>query len=142
MSSENVVNFNSIELKATRDNFNHFIGFIKSFLSNSGISSADEGKVLLASEEIIVNIIDYAYPLGDGTISISIDNAENTIRVTFSDNGKPFNPLAAPETNINLSIDERGIGGYGILMVKKFMDSVQYEYKNGRNCLTIIKQIH
>lgn len=142
MPTENVINFNSIELKATRDNFNLFIGFIKSFLSNSGISSADEGKVLLASEEIIVNIIDYAYPLGNGTILISIYNTKNSIRVTFCDSGNPFNPLAAPETDINLPIDERGIGGYGILMVKKFMDSVQYEYKNGKNCLTIIKQIH
>lgn len=142
MPSENVINFDSIELKATRDNFNLFIGFLKSFMSNNGISSGDEGKVLLASEEIIVNIIDYAYPVGNGTISININKTENAIRATFSDSGKPFNPLTAPETDINLPLEERGIGGYGILMVKKFMDSVHYEYKNGKNCLTIIKNIH
>jgi len=142
MTNEKAINSDSIELKAARDNFNLFIGFIKSFLSKSGISSADEGKILLASEEIIVNIIDYAYPVGNGTISINIDKTKNAISATFSDSGKPFNPLVVPETDINLPLEERGIGGYGILMVKKFMDSVNYEYKNGKNCLTIIKQIH
>ena len=53
--------------------------------------------------------------------------------------GKPFNPLEKQDADITLSAEERGIGGLGILMVKKSMDAVDYRYENGENILTLTK---
>ena len=61
--------------------------------------------------------------------------------ITFIDNGVPYAPLAKADPDITLSVEERGIGGLGIYMVKKTMDDVSYEYKDGRNILRIKKNI-
>ena len=63
------------------------------------------------------------------------------ITIQFLDNGKPFNPLAKEDADITLSAEEREIGGLGILMVKKSMDAVEYNYEDGKNILTIKKNI-
>ena len=61
--------------------------------------------------------------------------------ITFIDSGKPFNPLNIVEPDISLSAEEREIGGLGIFLVKKTMNLVEYEYKNGQNILKIKKSI-
>ena len=64
-----------------------------------------------------------------------------TVEVTFIDNGKPYDPLAKDDPDTTLSLEDREIGGMGILIVKKSMDAVNYEYKDGKNILTIKKNI-
>ena len=59
----------------------------------------------------------------------------------FEDSGKKFDPLAKEDPDISLPVEERQIGGLGIFMVKKSMDKVTYEYKDGKNILTIVKKI-
>ena len=61
------------------------------------------------------------------------------VTIQFVDWGKPFNPLEKQDADITLSAEERGIGGLGILMVKKSMDAVDYRYENGENILTLTK---
>ena len=98
-------------------------------------------KIDLAVEEIFVNIAHYAYnpTVGEAWISASFD--EGVLTVAFKDNGKEFNPIAKEDPDITLSAEEREIGGLGIFLTKKFMDSVNYEYKNNQNVLTIRKKI-
>lgn len=97
----------------------------------------------VAVEEIFVNIAHYAYPEHDGQVTVRCCVEENPLRITiqFVDSGKPFNPLAKPDADITLSAEERSIGGLGILMVKKSMDTVDYAYEDGKNVLTIQKNI-
>ena len=61
--------------------------------------------------------------------------------ITLIDSGKPYDPLAKPDPDVTLSAEERPIGGLGIFMVKKTMDDVTYEYKDGKNILSIKKNI-
>ncbi|MBR1731800.1 MAG: ATP-binding protein, partial [Ruminococcus sp.] len=61
--------------------------------------------------------------------------------ITFIDNGKPFNPLAESDPDVTLSAEEREIGGLGIFLVKKTMDMIDYEYKEGQNILKIKKSL-
>lgn len=61
--------------------------------------------------------------------------------ITFIDNGVPYDPLAKADPDITLSAGEREIGGLGIYMVKKSMDDVSYEYRDGKNILKIRKKI-
>jgi len=105
-------------------------------------------------EEIFVNIASYAYPsdtsftsnaslarLYEGEITISISVDTGMFIVEFRDEGIPYNPLAKADPDITLSADEREIGGLGIIMVKKLMDDVRYEHRDGCNILTISVRI-
>ena len=61
--------------------------------------------------------------------------------ITFIDNGVPYDPLAKADPDTTLSAEERDIGGLGIYMVKKSMDEITYEYKDGHNILSIKKKL-
>ena len=98
-------------------------------------------KIDLAIEEIFVNIAHYAYNPEVGEAWISASFVDNVLTVIFKDKGKEFNPIAKKDPDITLSAEEREIGGLGIFLTKKFMDSVNYEYKDGQNILTISKKI-
>lgn len=97
----------------------------------------------VAIEEIFVNIARYAYDSGKGTadITVEITDTPKTAVITFSDSGKPYDPLKKIDPDITLSSEERQIGGLGIFMVKKSMDEVRYEYLDGRNNLTLVKKL-
>ena len=98
----------------------------------------------LAVEEIFVNICHYAYkerPEKTGNVEISISYDNSVLEISFSDNGKAFNPLQKKDPDLTLSAEERDIGGLGIFLTKKYMDNVEYEYQNGRNVLRIKKTI-
>ena len=92
-------------------------------------------QISIAVEEIFVNIAHYAYQ----PVEVGGDPLEVTIQ--FLDNGKPYNPLEKEDPDVTLSAEERAIGGLGIFMVKKSMDSLDYEYQDGKNILTIKKSL-
>jgi anti-sigma regulatory factor (Ser/Thr protein kinase) len=98
-------------------------------------------KVEIAIDELFGNIAHYAYKpnVGQATVTVEVLQNPKMAVVTFIDQGTPYNPLARKDPDITLSAAERPIGGLGIYMVKKSMDDVLYEYKDGRNVLTIKK---
>ena len=103
-------------------------------------------KIDVAAEEIFVNIAHYAYkdklPEGQtGTAWITCTMENDTLTMIFKDNGIPFNPLAKSDPDITLSAQDRSIGGLGIFLTKKYMDSIDYKYENGENILTMKKTI-
>ena len=99
--------------------------------------------ICVAVEEIFVNIASYAYPDGDGnaTLSFGFDENERRMTLVIKDSGVPFNPLEKAEPDITLSADEREIGGLGIFITKKTMDTLSYTYENGENILIMTKKI-
>ena len=99
--------------------------------------------ICVAIEEVFVNIARYAYGDGEGEMTVGIGFDEETRAITFrmSDKGVPFDPLARPDPDITLSAEDREIGGLGIFIAKKTMDSINYSYENGENILTMIKKI-
>lgn len=99
--------------------------------------------ISLAVEEIFVNIANYAYAPGKGKaiVNAELSRDRTMLTISFSDSGKPFNPLERLDPDITLSAEERNIGGLGIYMTKKMMDEVNYEYKDGHNVLTMRKKI-
>lgn len=97
-------------------------------------------QIKLAMEEAVVNVINYAYPIGEkGEITIDFDGNTDSMKFIIKDFGKPFNPLEVPEADISLGVDEREIGGLGIFLVRQIMDKVIYERKGDSNILTLIK---
>ena len=99
--------------------------------------------ICVAIEEVFVNVAHYAYGEGEGDVTFVIKFDESTRNITFQiiDKGIPFNPLEKPDPDITLSAEEREIGGLGIFITKKTMDTVTYSYENNENILTMIKKI-
>lgn len=97
----------------------------------------------VAIDELFGNIARYAYSpdVGKATVRFSVEEKPLEVTITFIDNGVPFNPLEKSNPDTHLSAEERPIGGLGIFLVKKSMDMVEYEYKNGQNILKIKKNI-
>lgn len=96
----------------------------------------------LAFEEIVSNIVNYAYPTDtEGDITVEVQTSDSQIIVTFKDHGKHFDPLTVAEPDTTLSIAERSLGGLGIYLVKQMMDSVNYTYSNSQNILEIRKHL-
>ena len=127
-----------LRVKANDESMQTVNDFIHSILP----SACDEmilNQIDLAVEEIFVNIAHYS-GADEAIINCSFEN--DKLEITFSDSGVPFNPLAKPDPDLTLNAEEREIGGLGIFLTKKFMDTVSYEYKDGMNCLRIIKTIH
>ena len=95
----------------------------------------------VAIDELFGNIARYAYSpdVGKATVRFSVEENPLEVTITFIDNGIPFNPLEKSNPDTHLSAEERPIGGLGIFLVKKSMDLVEYEYKNGQNILKINK---
>ena len=97
----------------------------------------------VATEEVFVNIAHYAYPESDGemTLHLSFDKQSSKVTFRFADKGIPFDPLKKPDPDVTLSANEREIGGLGIFIAKKTMDTMSYTYENGENILTMTKTI-
>ena len=96
----------------------------------------------LVCEELVVNVVDYAYPEdAEGWMDIEIEKDESSIVIRFKDGGKPFNPLEREMPDTTKPLEERRIGGLGIFLTIKKMDKVEYEYTNQQNVLTIMKKL-
>ena len=107
------------------------------------VSLAEEWAVIrLVVEELVINIVDYAYPDGaDDYLDVETSLTEDQITLRFRDGGVPFNPLEQAPPDMSLPMRQRQIGGLGIFMVSKKMDTMTYEYTNNENVLTITKDI-
>ena len=102
-----------------------------------------QSAICVAIEEVFVNVAHYAYPNSEGDMALHIgfDEVSRVITFRMTDKGIPFDPLAKPDPDITLSAEEREIGGLGIFIAKKTMDSLSYSYENKENVLTMIKKI-
>ena len=130
-----------ITVDATLDNLEVVQNFVSEELETQGCSMKVMMQIEIAVEEIYVNIVHYAYnpEIGKATIRCEVTDNPMQVIIQFMDSGVPFDPLAKEDADITLSAEERQIGGLGIFMVKKSMDEVSYEYKEGKNVLTIRK---
>ncbi len=131
-----------LNIEAKTENLDQVIEFVKECLEKYDCSDRILTQLIIAIEEIFVNVAHYAYGQKEGRATVRIEVKENPLSVviSFLDNGVPYNPLEKPDPDITLSAEQRQIGGLGIFMVKKSMDAVAYEYKEGQNILTITKK--
>lgn len=128
---------------ARRDQLETVQTFVTEQLKDYPCSSKVDFQLKVAVEEIFVNIASYAYRSGEGeaVVRCGVEYDPLRISIQFLDRGTPFNPLLKEDADVTLSAEKRGIGGLGILMVKKTMDAVEYRYENGQNILTLRKTI-
>lgn len=134
---------NELDVEAVQENMSKVIAFVDQNLEATDISMKSQMQIDLAVEEIFVNICKYAYQpkVGRAVVRVSVSDEPVQVRITFIDHGKPYDPLKKDDPDVTLSAEDREIGGLGIFMVKQTMDAVEYEYKEGSNILTLVKNL-
>jgi len=116
--------------------------FVKAFLGPLEMDQRTSAGMRLALEEAVVNVINYAYPAGEeGEVLIQADTNGHEVRFTITDSGYPFDPTTVLEPDTTLDAQNRPIGGLGILLSRKLMDSISYNRKDGKNVLSLTKNI-
>ena len=128
-----------ITIPAHVDRLDDVLGFVENAVRDAEISPKQQNNIMIAVEEIFVNIASYAYPSGDGDVTICAEGGPDSVIVEFQDSGIPYDPLSKSDPDVSLSAEDREIGGLGIYMVKKLMDSVKYRHEDGRNIMMIEK---
>ena len=129
-----------IKVPAEIDHLDNVLDFVNAAIDDLNADLKFSNNINIAVEEIFVNIAHYAYPEGDGDVIVSVLISDNNVTIEFTDSGIPYNPLEKADPDTTLSADERSIGGLGIFMVKKLMDTMSYRYDNNKNILSMTKQ--
>lgn len=114
--------------------------FILEGAKSKGFDEKKIYQVRLVAEEVLVNIINYAYPDKTGDVEVTLFPEESKgLKVEVADSGISFNPLSRPDPDISAPIEERNIGGLGIYLLRNIMEEVDYKRENNRNILTFRK---
>jgi serine/threonine-protein kinase RsbW len=115
--------------------------YVRNESKNLGLSPSLMNSIELATEEVVVNIINYGYSSRKGTIEVSCTSPyRGGLKIVIKDHGKPFNPLEnAPKYDPDTPLQEKEVGGCGIFFITKIMDEVQYSRENESNILTLVK---
>ena len=131
-----------LTMAAERACIPRIIDFVNGELERLGCPDKTMAQIDIAIDEIFSNIANYGYDTRPGTVTVVMEPGEGRcVGITFMDDGRPFNPLERTDPDVTLPALKRKIGGLGIYMVKKSMDDVRYEYRDGKNVLTIRKTI-
>ena len=130
-----------IIVPANIEHMEEILEFINQELENVDCPMKTQMKIDITLDEIFTNIASYAYLSDSGKVTVRIKIEGNPLfaEIQFLDSGVPYNPLETDAPDITLSAEERDIGGLGIFIAKKSMDSMDYHYEDGQNVLTIKK---
>ncbi len=127
-----------LELSAEPENLGPLLEFTRKRVMERGFDEGAADRIELAMEEVLVNVINYAYPETPGVIELRFLKADGRgLSIEVGDRGIPFDPLAAPEADTTAALEDRNIGGLGIFFVRRIMDRVEYRREEGRNILTL-----
>ena len=115
---------------------------LQQYFDQHHISEDAAGELMLVSEELVVNIINYGYhDQAKHKIAIDLSLTAQQLSVTFTDDAIPFNPLEQDTPELGLPSEEAEIGGLGIPLIQRLSDHQHYEYKDGHNIFTISKSL-
>jgi len=123
-------------IEAKTEKLQDVLDFVEQYLKDC--SREVRSDVCIAVDEIFSNIVNHS-EADDVTVRVSSDER---ILLEFEDDGEEYNPLLCDDPDVELPLDERNLGGLGIFLVKNLMDSLEYRYEQGRNILTISKQLN
>ena len=132
-----------LTIAATVENIEIVTDFVNEQLKALDCPMKFQMQIDIAIDELFGNIAHYAYhpEVGNATVRVEVTEEPLAVIVTFIDRGVPYDPLKAEEPDITLSAEERQTGGLGIYMVRKSMDEINYEYRDGKNILSIKKKL-
>jgi anti-sigma regulatory factor (Ser/Thr protein kinase) len=129
-----------IQLATKLENLEPMLAFIEQGAKKLGFDAQKLNRIHLASEEALLNVINYAYPNNYGNIEITYEVKEDKrFVVEIIDWGIPFDPLSLPKPDVEAPLEKRKVGGLGIYLIRTIMDEVSYRRDQDRNILTLTK---
>ena len=132
----------TLSLLAAPSELGKLRGFLSDYCSQEKLSGHLVNDLEIILEELATNVIKYGgVKPGNACCLIELDQKDSNLTIRFSDNGHPFNPLEQTEVDTNVPIEERPIGGLGIHFIKKLTDAQHYERRDGRNVITLTKEL-
>lgn len=116
---------------------------VERFCSDQRVPEDAAFHLNLVLDELVTNIVSYAYEPAAGTREIEVRLARKAsgIAVEVVDDGRPFDPLSAPEPDLSASVEDRPIGGLGVHFLRRLMDDVRYHRRDGHNHLSFRKPL-
>ena len=129
---------NMITLRGDGSDLERMKDFIFLNAEEAGMSKKEAQRLRLIVEEAVANVVNYS---GTESFSLAANVVAGQLHITVTDSGKPFDPTAAPVTDISVPGEERKEGGLGILFMKQMSNGLDYRHENGQNILTIKKNI-
>lgn len=131
-----------IKLKNQVGELERVAQFIEEISEELGLSMELQMNLNLVMEEMVSNVIFYAYPEGtDAEIELMVEDDGKELTFVLSDQGREFDPTLKEDADIDVNPIDREIGGMGILIVKNIMNKVTYQRLDGKNLLTMKKEI-
>ena len=128
----------TIRLSAKIESLEKFLEIISGFAKAEGFSQSKIDEIELVIEEVLVNIIHYAYPESTGEMEIRYRKHDDTkLILEILDNGIPFDPLSLSEPSLTADLSDRKVGGLGVFFVRKVTDDIQYRRDGDANVLTL-----
>ena len=132
----------SIRLPALIENLPEFIEPLLALADRHGLGQEKKNDLELAVEEALVNIFRYAYPGRTGMVELTCRVIGNNLEILIADEGLAFSVTEVEAPNISEELDERKIGGLGILLLKSLMTDVRYKRQGNRNLLELLFSLH
>jgi serine/threonine-protein kinase RsbW len=118
------------------------IAGLTAFCAGAGMIEEAVGDVQVAVDEAVSNTIRHGYADDrTHTIEVRATVERGVLTLEIEDDGKAFNPLDAPPPNVTLPVEEKRLGGLGILLLRKLMDTVEYSPRRGRNVLRLTRSL-
>lgn len=132
-----------LTVNAAIENLEAVTAFVDSELEAYNCPPKAEIQINIAIDELFSNIAFYAYhpETGEATVRVEVIEEPLAVEISFIDNGMPYDPLTNEDPDVTSPAEERKIGGLGIYIVKKSMDEISYEYRDGKNILKIKKKM-
>lgn len=122
---------------ATLDKIPEMLGFVSETAETMGVHPKRIMHLELAMEEAVVNICNYAYAIPPGKVTVRIAQEAETFKIELIDNGVPFDPMGMDAPDIKSEIENRDVGGLGILLIRRMLDEVRYSRQADQNILML-----
>ena len=136
------MNRRTITLANRIDELSRISSFLEECADQWGMSMPVTMSLNLVLEEAFTNVVQYAYTdKNEHEIDLIVEKNGNELEIMLIDDGEPYDPTEQKEPDINLSAEERPIGGLGIFLIKKTMDDVKYFRKDEKNHLVMVKEV-
>jgi anti-sigma regulatory factor (Ser/Thr protein kinase) len=141
MEKEVIENEQEITSAATIEQIPVIMDFVESLMNVACFNSRKAMEVLLVVEEACTNIVKYAYPGKSGSIHIAAKVSGDRLKLIIEDEGIPFDPTTHIVALSQADTKDRPVGGLGIHLMRSLMDEISFEFKDGKNVLTLVKKI-
>jgi len=117
--------------------------FVAGFAARHDLGPAERARLQILVEELLTNLVKYGFApeAARGEAEIALRLQGDRVTLEFTDDGMPFDPVAAPAPDLDLPAEARPVGGLGLHLVRSLVEQARYERVDGRNRTTLVRRL-